>query len=228
MKLFFDIFFYTSFITAGLAAVIGFKLLKEKVINLFVILVAISFFADVLNAINSYYYLKKGIDLGIRNVGDIYRIIELILLTLFFIAFDFKKTIKHILLIIVGILILHFIVVYQEFFQINTDSTPMRLSSATLTIIFGLLFYKSVITKMDVPLITSWPPFYFVTSVFIYFCGVVIAFFLYYPLFKMDKETGLYLWAFHNAWLIVRNILLIMGFYYTYKTKYKWSPISIL
>ncbi|MTI41997.1 hypothetical protein [Fulvivirga lutimaris] len=228
MKLFFDIIFYTSFITAGLAVVLGLKLLKEKVINLFVILVTISFFADVLNASSSYYYLKKGIDLGIRNVGDVYRILELILLTLFFQSFDYKKIIKITLITFVGLSILYFVIIYQQFFQIDQDSTPMRLSSAFVSITFGLLFYKSVITKMDVPLITSWPPFYFVTSVFIYFCGVVIAFLLYYPLFKIDKETGLYLWSFHNAWLIIRNILLIIGFYYTYKTKYKWSPISIL
>lgn len=227
MKLFFDIIFYTSFITAGLAAVVGLKLLKERVINLFVILVAISFVADVLNAISSYYYLKQGIDLGIRNVGDIYRILELILLTLFFQSFGYKKVIKITLSTFVSLAILYFVIEYQQFFQINQDSTPMRLSSALLTITFGLLFYKSLITKMDVPLITSWPPFYFVTSIFIYFCGVLVAFFLYTPLFQEDKASGLYLWSFHNAWLIVRNILLILGFYHTYKTKYKWEQISL-
>jgi hypothetical protein len=222
-----EIIFYISFISAGLAMLYGLGLLRLKTINLLVLLVAISFLADVINAVSSYYYTELKIDLGIRHVGDIYRIIELIILSQFFNSFLFNKKVKTFLNVTAVLIVVYFIIFETNFFQNYADSTLVRISSALLVISFSLLFFKSVITKMEVPNIAQWPLFYFISALFIYFSGVLIAFFLYEPMMRIDIGAGNYLWTFHNAWLIVRNMLLIIGFYYTYKTNYKWSPISI-
>ncbi|MEQ9167733.1 MAG: hypothetical protein RLO12_15850, partial [Fulvivirga sp.] len=219
----FDIIFYTSFITAGVAAIYGLNLIRLKTINLLVLLVVISFLADVIQAISSFYYTQYNVDLGIRSVGSIYRILEFMILMVLFRSFNYNLIVKNLMTILAITLTLYFIKVQPDFFRIYVDSTLIRISSASLVIIFGMLFYKSIITKMNIPNIEKWPPFYFFSALFIYFSGVLIAFFLYYPMMRIDRAAGSYLWSFHTAWLIVRNILLIIGFYYTYKTKYKWE-----
>lgn len=223
----FDIIFYISFISAGIAAFFGLRLIKVWPINLLVLLVGISFLADVINAFNSYYYTEFGVDLGIRNVGATYRILEFFILVLFFRSFLFDITLKNILLIVSIITILYFISIQPDYLKIRADSTIMRVSSAVLTIVFGMLFYKSVITRMEIPNIEKWPPFYLISAMFIYFSGVLMALILQFPIMDIDKLAGNYLLTFHNAWLVVRNILLIIGFYYSYKTKYKWESISL-
>lgn len=225
---FFDLVFYCSFITAGLAALVGSKLVKRKTINLLVVLVGISFLADAINAFNSYYYMELKIDLGIRNVGGVYRVLEFMILCQFFNSFVINRKVKIVITVLAILAPIYFTVFLTDFFQINADVTTISASSAFLTIIFSILFYRKVITQMVLPNINKWPPFYLISSQFIYFCGVIVAFFIFKPIMIIDYYIGMAIWTFHNAWLIVRNILLIMGFYYTYKTKYKWSPISIL
>lgn len=222
-----NIIFYTSILSAGIASIIGSKLFFKRPLNLFVLLVWLSFLADIVNAINSYYYLTLKIDLGIRNVGGIYRTIELVILCLFFQTLISNKKIKYLLSGVSIFIPIYYIWLKTNFFQQFGSYTEIRNLSAFLAIICSLLFFKSVITKMEVPEINKWPPFYFISSQFIYFCGVLVAFFLYKPIYKIDFFASSSLWAFHNTWLIVRNILLIIGFYYTYKTKYKWEPISL-
>uniref|UniRef100_UPI0040491D5A hypothetical protein n=1 Tax=Fulvivirga sp. TaxID=1931237 RepID=UPI0040491D5A len=220
--------FYLSFSTAGLAAIIGSKLIQSKTINLLVVLVAISFLADVINAINSYYYMELKIDLGIRNVGGIYRVLEFMILCQFFNSFKMNRNAKRVLNTLTILMPAYFIIFLTDFFKVHADVTTISASSAFLTIIFSILFYRKVIMQMVLPNINKWPPFYLISSQFIYFCGVIVAFFIFKPIMIIDYYVGMAIWTFHNAWLIVRNILLIIGFYYTYKTKYKWSPISIL
>lgn len=218
---------YASFISAGIAAAYGFGLLKHKTINALVILVWVSFLADVVNSINYYYYVTLEIDLGIRHIGDTYRIIELIILSKLFTSFQFNSKAKLFIRTASILISLYYLVIETNFYQIDAPSDVIRASSAILTIVISLLFYKSVITKMEIPNINMWPPFYLISSQFIYFCGVIVAFFIYQPMYNADYFASRTLWAFHNVWLIVRNILLIIGFFYTYKTKYKWEQISL-
>lgn len=222
-----NIIFYLHVLSAGIATFYGIKLLKVKPTNYIVLLAGISFFADIINAINSYYYMELGIDLGIRYVGHYYRILELILLVLFFNHFKYDVKLKIALNVFTGFIITYFIFYETRLFQLDVNSTTIRTTSAITTIFFGMLFFKSIITKMEVPNIEHWAPLYIVSAFFIYFCGVIISFFVYTPMFNIDFETGNYLWAFHNLWLIVRNVLIIIGFYFTYKTKYKWESIRI-
>ncbi|MEQ8477023.1 hypothetical protein [Fulvivirga sp.] len=220
--------FYTSISTAGIATLFGIKLIKTQTINLLVILVAVSFLADVINAINAYFYMELKTDLGIRHVGDTYRIIELFILIQFFNAFGFNKWAKKIILVFGILVTLYFFVIQTKFYQTSADSSILRTSSALLTMAMSIFFFRNLLIKMEIPDIEKWPPFYFISSQFIYFCGVVIAFIIYEPMFVLSYSAGRTLWAFHNTWLIVRNILLIMGFYYTYKTNYKWEKISLI
>ncbi|MEQ8477024.1 hypothetical protein [Fulvivirga sp.] len=228
MSYIFDIVFYASFISAGTSALFGLKLIRIRPINMLVLLVSISFLADVINAISSFYYLEFKIDLGIRSVGAAYRILEFLIIVLFFRAFDYSVTLKNVLTLLSSVLVIYFISIQEDFFNIRVDSTIMRVSSACLVILFGMLFYKSIITKMEVPNIEKWPPFYLISALFIYFSGVLMALILQRPITKIDLQVGSYLLMFHNILLIVRNVLLIVGFYYTYKTKYKWEHISLV
>lgn len=222
-----DLIFYTSLTLASAAAIYGLGLIKRKALAYLVMLLWSSAIADIIQAISSHYYTHYQIDLGIRGVGAAYQIIEFLLLVFFFCCLKFNKILKSLLKVASLVFVIYFISIQPAFFKIFVDTTILRLTSATMVIIFSMLFFKKIITKMEIPNITSWPPLYFMSAFFIYFSGVFVSFFVIIPIQRIDVDMGNYLWIFHNSFLIVRNILLILGFYYTYKTKYKWSPISI-
>ncbi len=222
-----DFIFYTSLTTATIGAIYGFRLLKNKAMNLLVLLLWVSSIADVIGAISSHYYIHYQIDLGIRGVGATYRIFEFLLLIFFFQCFKFNKIVKSLFTTTAIVFVIYFISIQPAFFKIFVDTTLIETICTLIVITFSLLFFKRVITKMEIPNITYWPPLYFMSAFFIYFSGVFVSFIVIIPIKRIDVDMGNYLWVLHNSFLIVRNILLILGFYYTYKTNYKWRPISI-
>lgn len=228
MKLLFDILFYTSLTSAFLGALYGLKLSTKMPFTYLVLLLWVSVICDIISDISQYYYLEYNIDLGIRGVGATYRVIEFILLLLFIRHFQYNSIVKNIITLAGIVFILYFISIQPAFFKIYVDPIMILIASLTVAIVFSLLFYKNTITKMEVSDISKWPPFYLISAFFIYFSGASVSMLITNSVYRIDIDMGNHLWNFHNFCLIVRNILLIAGFYYTYKTKYKWSPISIL
>jgi hypothetical protein len=222
-----DFIFYTSLTTATIGGIYGFSLLKNKALNYLVLLLWVSAIADIIGAISSHYYTYYQIDLGIRGVGATYQIIEFLLLVFFFGCLKFNKNLKRLLKGTALVFVIYFISIQPAFFKIFVDTTILQLTSAILVITFSMLFYKSIITKMEVPNITHWPPFYLISALFIYFSGACFSILVLNSIYRIDIDMGNQIWVFHNASLIIRNILLILGFYYTYKTKYKWGSIRI-
>uniref|UniRef100_UPI00404AAF4A hypothetical protein n=1 Tax=Fulvivirga sp. TaxID=1931237 RepID=UPI00404AAF4A len=222
-----DFIFYTSLTTTIIGGIYGFSLLKNKAINYLVLLQWASAIADIIGAFSSHYYIYYQIDLGIRGVSAAYQIIEFLILVFFFCCLKFNKNLKSLLKVASLVFVIYFISIQPAFFRIFVDTTILQLTSAILVITFSMLFYKSIITKMEVPNITHWPPLYLISALFIYFSGACFSMLVSNSIYRIDIDMGNYIWIFHNASLIIRNILLIIGFYYAYKTKYKWEPISL-
>ncbi|MEQ8477022.1 hypothetical protein [Fulvivirga sp.] len=227
MTLLFDILFYISLATALLGSLYGLKLAARMPFSYLVLLLWASVIGDIIGDISQYYYLQRNVDLGIRGVGATYRIIEFTLLLLFFRHLEYSKIVKNAITLSGFIFIIYFISIQPAFFRIFVDSTMVEAVSIILVVVFSLLFFKSTMTRMEISTISKWPPFYFISAFFIYFSGASMSMLLSNSVYSIDIDMGNHLWNFNNFSLIIRNILLIIGFFYTYKTKYKWSPISI-
>jgi hypothetical protein len=208
-----EIIRYSSILSAliPLIAFIRFKSsINTNEIYIVIILIAFSFFTDIVSAILYELRITNPI---ISNVISICFFLFIILLYKNILS-NYKNRLYFFLALYIG-----FVAVNSFFFQgIDKYQGYSRAFGAFLLIICSLMYYRYLLGNLPAINIMHYGLFWINTGI-IYFYSFNLLLFIYstYVFSNLPSDLGIIFWSFHNVNNIVKNILFCVGIYYTGK-----------
>ena len=123
------------------------------------------------------------------------------------------KTLKK---IIAGVFILYFIIdftFFENFFYPNHLSGNILSAEAYLLLIYGMLYYLSVLNDEDDDTAFKGPVFWIVTGLSIYVVINFFVFLFYVPMITQNLVLALDIWNVHNAAYIILCLFIARALY---------------
>ena len=151
---------------------------------------------------------------GVRNllIAHIYGLLEIILLTLFFIS---SLRIRSNLMIALSLLCALLYVIDSIFLTgIGQFNGGARMVESFLFLTYSIIFYGMIYKNQEHTFIEKTQEFWFVSGIFIFFGGAFFSF----VLGKLILTTSTP-WILHNVSNILKNLLFTVGFFVNRKRK---------
>lgn len=150
---------------------------------------------------------------------NIYYTLLFFLLTWFYYEILFLNTRRMVVWIGLAIYLQSLILItifVQSFLEYQT---LMWVITAIIMIVYSIAYFLYSISNMPMPSLFGYTLMWINSGVLIYFCLNLFLFILgNYVLTRLEPQTSLLIWSFHNVNNIIKNVLFAVGIYF-YKRK---------
>jgi hypothetical protein len=168
---------------------------RSLILKLLTIVSGVSFFCDATNLLFPGNYF-----------GNIYRLVEFgALVTIYYLAFN-KRSLKG-LFISGGLLFVIFFLSNLLFLQRDTINTYTDTLSALFFIVLSICYFYFLMKGLPAEKIYLLPMFWINIGVLVYFAGNLFLFSISQYILNVLKTDFYIYWMFHNALLLIKNLL---------------------
>lgn len=197
-----DIIFLISLTTAGIALGFAFLARPTNALKAILLILLISFAADLLNAIRDFI-----LNMYIPHIGTTYRLLEFVVLLQFYkLLFPIQWNSYWVRILQVSVPLLFI-------FILPFESTPLRIINSVLFSIYAIFYFRKLILEMQIVDPLKLPEFWVNSAILLYFSGSLFVFLFFDLLAERNTISAVSSYIIHNLFLIMKNVMFAIAFW---------------